>query len=1087
MSLSNPSPTLGGANGRPRRSVKPVDRFGVSDNTAYPDDLALSTTEEEGSGSDSDWNDDSDDNYISKSHDDDDHVSETDYDATPTKKRKQASGPNSNKKSNGVVPEKKKKKQQSPETNKKIKKESSAGGSSSKFGTSPDMKKKKKNIVMPQSQIDTTSQWVTKAVKPSNNNATDDRNFSFTRTNSTGSSVGGGGGGGGPNRLASIRTVGQKDFFQQFLFKPKADTIDLLDDDDDFSSSSKTTQSTAAISPKRTPTSNIVRTTDPSPRRREGEEQKEQSPNIEVPVDDEELPVVNRKRVHKPLFNNTPPKKNQQINKQVISIDIDELIFDDDDDDVNDKKKMEDEDDQSTEEEKEVERHAKQARKSFVKQSKVTDVDVDVDVDNDHSVDGGAIMEDDQATEDENDYRIMQDVDSVEFDDGISQLQKLIKACEMFSERMLKILSGFEDPNGATTTHDVEHQTKASHSITKQPSIINKSMRSYQLIGLNWMSILYKENISGILADEMGLGKTVQSISLLAHIYERYKDTGPHLIIVPATTYYNWQRELAMWCPTLKVYQYYGTQKEREYQRYELRKMKPGVDFNVIITTYNLMYNSKDRAFLKRYNYTYQVLDEAQNIKNSDSKKYKNLYKFQAKHKLLLTGTPLQNNIQELWSLLNFLMPHIFGKVKNNEMLEELMGSNEKNQVIAKMKKILAPFILRRLKTEVSLELKPKQEHIELITMSESQKVFYDQLITDNRAKWERRQEIRAREKRRQVAMRKKRSKINKTKSKKKKGEDEDIDVDEEEEEEDFSIDVDKQDTYVGNDGYLSNLLMQLRKIANHPLLCQKFFYTDDQLTKIKKILRHNDNEYSDYSPADMDELFSGLSDYHVHCIAKNQEKNLLDKYVIPDDQLVHSSSKCVKMNEIIAKNKEHSKILIFSQMTQVLDILEEVLAIQDISFCRLDGQTPVTERQDIIDLFSSDDTIPVFLLSTLAGGLGINLTCANVVIFYDLSFNPQVDRQAEDRAHRIGQTKDVYVHKLIVDESVDTTILEMCTNKKELNDTVLEEGSYETNAMDGDSDDDGGSSNKLTTGKTESKRITKLLTSIFSTTSAAK
>ncbi|EGC30034.1 hypothetical protein DICPUDRAFT_158303 [Dictyostelium purpureum] len=739
----------------------------------------------------------------------------------------------------------------------------------------------------------------------------------------------------------------------------------------------------------------------------------------ESDTEDEELPLVNKKR-----------KEGKDASQQKKTMVIE----------ISDK-----EDDSDTEEESEP--------KSKNKKSVTTTIDSDnetVEIPDEEEEEEGSRNIDDEPT-----------------------IEKLIYACECFSKRMLEILSNSdleEKKLTTTTTTSINKKTTDKNKLITQPKTINKTMRNYQLIGLNWMAVLYKENINGILADEMGLGKTVQTISVLAHIMETYNDCGPHLIIVPATVMSNWGRELETWCPTLKVIRYYGNIKEREELRYDIRKMKPKKDFHIILTTYNLLFSNLDRAFLKKFDYSYLILDEAQNIKNSDSRRYKNIFKIQSKHRLLLTGTPLQNNLYELWSLLNFLMPHIFGSTsKNNYLLNQLLEykGDDSDSALSRMKKILSPFILRRLKSTVSKELKPKKEIIERCVMPEFQQNTYNTVIKRSKAQWANRDLIKQKED---------------TKKRKKKSTsllDPDCDL----------LDLTIDDSVVengngeekltakqkelakqikqGNGSFvLNNILMQLRKASNHPLLCKNIFYTEEQIDDIVKTLARNDKEWIEYRydvPA-LKELFQSFSDYEVF---KNICENplLADKYWIDDEQFYETSAKCIKLKEILQKeiHENKSKVLIFSQMTKVLDILEDVLSIFGESFTRLDGQTPVNERQDIIDHFTNSKDIPVFLLSTNAGGLGINLTCANVVIFYDLSFNPQVDRQAEDRAHRLGQEREVIVYKLLTENTVDIDIFNSANEKKKLNDNILEEGTY---------------TEKET--KLESKKILKILDSIF-------
>ncbi|KAM9972341.1 hypothetical protein ACTFIW_007400 [Dictyostelium discoideum] len=687
-------------------------------------------------------------------------------------------------------------------------------------------------------------------------------------------------------------------------------------------------------------------------------------------------------------------------------------------------------------------------------------------------------------------------------------IERLIYACECFSKRMLQILSNAEDSTINTTTAATTTTTTTkttiisnkkdkknnndddptfSHKLVAQPKIINKVMRNYQLIGLNWMAVLYKEKINGILADEMGLGKTVQTISLLAHIKEAYNDNGPHLVVVPATILANWEREFQTWCPSLSIVRYYGNLREREELRYELKKKKPGKDFNVILTTYNLLFANNDRGFLKRFDYSFLILDEAQNIKNSDSKRYKNIFKIGAHHRLLLTGTPLQNNLYELWSLLNFLMPHIFGSVKkDNYLLNQLLEYNgdDCDSAITRMKKILSPFILRRLKSTVSKELKPKIEHVEICKLPQFQDETYKNIIERSKSQWRLRNELLLK-KEKEEKEKEKQSLINSNSNIKRKRKTSIINIEKDEiieidgdsnggglidltktnDEKDMELSINLKSNGSGQ-FVLNNILMQLRKAANHPLLCKNIFYNDNQIRDIVNHLATKDKDWSDYRNdiPSLKELFDTYSDYDVFKTVCEHE-DLGDKYWIPDEQFIETSTKCLKLKEILAKEigVNKSKVLIFSQMTRVLDILEDVLDIFGYNFTRLDGSTPVNERQSIIDHFSSKETIPVFLLSTNSGGLGINLTCANVVVFYDLSFNPQVDRQAEDRAHRLGQEREVIIYKLLAENTVDINIHESANQKKKLNDNVLEEGTF----------------NNAET-KLQSKNILKILDSIF-------
>ena len=265
----------------------------------------------------------------------------------------------------------------------------------------------------------------------------------------------------------------------------------------------------------------------------------------------------------------------------------------------------------------------------------------------------------------------------------------------------------------------------------KQPFLLNNILREYQLIGLHWLVALHDNHINGILADEMGLGKTIQTIALFAYLAANRGNWGPHLIIVPTTIIVNWEIEFKKWCPSFKILSYYGNQKERKAKRYGW--LKPN-SFHVCITSYKLVI--QDYSIFKRKRWYYIVLDEAQNIKNFKSKRWQMLLNFKARRKLLLTGTPLQNDIMEIWSYLHFLMPNLF---YSNEEFREWFHTQFYNaihnnaslnkQIIQSLHSILRPFLLRRLKKDVEKQLPSKKEHILFCELSRRQKYLYDEYI----------------------------------------------------------------------------------------------------------------------------------------------------------------------------------------------------------------------------------------------------------------------------------------------------------------------------------------------------------------------
>ncbi|EGW33861.1 uncharacterized protein SPAPADRAFT_54135 [Spathaspora passalidarum NRRL Y-27907] len=553
------------------------------------------------------------------------------------------------------------------------------------------------------------------------------------------------------------------------------------------------------------------------------------------------------------------------------------------------------------------------------------------------------------------------------------------------------------------------------------------TLSNYQQVGINWMNLLYSNKLSCILADEMGLGKTCQVISFMAHL-KQMEEPGPHLVIVPSSTIENWLREFAKFCPDIKVQAYYGSMKDREELRYEL---STDSDHEVLVTTYNLASGSSaDFKFLKSQNFNVIVYDEGHLLKNSSSDRYAKLMRLKAKFRLLLTGTPLQNNLKELVSLLAFMLPKLFEEKK-----EDLIGlfnqksssfsatsSNNKSrsatptdynpllsqQAIKKAKTMMTPFVLRRRKDQVLQYLPAKCHEILYCDLTESQtKIYQDYLSEARKARDER--------ERRRLMDRK-------------------------------QADLEYKNNPIPSS---TNVIMQLRKACLHPLLFRTH-YDDAKLQKMAKAIM-NEPEYVEANQQYIFEDMQVMNDFELNRLCERFPVTL-KSYVLPEEEFL-SSGKVIQLREILDKiiNQRGEKVLIFSLFTQVLDILEKILTLFKYKFLRLDGSTSVDTRQDTIDAFYDDETIPVFLLSTKAGGFGINLVAANNVIIFDQSFNPHDDKQAEDRAHRVGQTKEVTVYKLIVNKTVEENMLMIAKNKLQLDSSISSDGSddskFEENA----------------------------------------
>ncbi|XP_044515602.1 helicase SRCAP [Gracilinanus agilis] len=266
---------------------------------------------------------------------------------------------------------------------------------------------------------------------------------------------------------------------------------------------------------------------------------------------------------------------------------------------------------------------------------------------------------------------------------------------------------------------------------TPIPLLLRGQLREYQHIGLDWLVTMYEKKLNGILADEMGLGKTIQTISLLAHLACEKGNWGPHLIIVPTSVMLNWEMELKRWCPSFKILTYYGAQKERKLKRQGWTKPNA---FHVCITSYKLVL--QDHQAFRRKNWRYLILDEAQNIKNFKSQRWQSLLNFNSQRRLLLTGTPLQNSLMELWSLMHFLMPHVFQSHRefkewfSNPLTGMIEGSQEYNEgLVKRLHKVLRPFLLRRVKVDVEKQMPKKYEHVIRCRLSKRQRCLYDDFM----------------------------------------------------------------------------------------------------------------------------------------------------------------------------------------------------------------------------------------------------------------------------------------------------------------------------------------------------------------------
>ncbi|OQR70391.1 chromodomain-helicase-DNA-binding protein 1-like [Tropilaelaps mercedesae] len=508
----------------------------------------------------------------------------------------------------------------------------------------------------------------------------------------------------------------------------------------------------------------------------------------------------------------------------------------------------------------------------------------------------------------------------------------------LIKDKFRSVIDAFHARQQSTTIPNKHNRALINrpkfHTIKRQPDYVGGPerlrLRDYQLEGLNWLANSWCKSNSCILADEMGLGKTIQTISFLSYLFNEYQLYGPFLMIVPLSTLVAWQREFTNWAPEMNVVTYLGDVVSRELIR-DFEWFVTGtkrIKFNVLLSTPEIML--KDGAFINEVEWAVLAVDEAHRLKNDEAQLYRTLRDLRTKHRLLITGTPLQNSLKELWALLHFIEPDRFPQWDSFE--REHKDTQDKGY--NKLHKQLEPYLLRRVKKDVEKSLPAKVERILRVEMTSLQKQYYKWILTKNYKML--------------------------TKGLK------------------------------GSQASFVNIMVELKKCCNHGLLIRPPETTNSQ-----------------------DAL----------------------------TQLIRGSGKLLLLDKLLCRLKETGhRVLIFSQMVRMLDIISEYLKMRRFQFQRLDGSIKGETRKQALDHFNAEGSQDFcFLLSTRAGGLGINLATADTVVIFDSDWNPQNDLQAQARAHRIGQKNQVNIYRLVTKGSVEEDIIERAKRKMVLDHLVIQ------------------------------------------------
>ncbi|KAL2020451.1 hypothetical protein VTK56DRAFT_8417 [Thermocarpiscus australiensis] len=697
----------------------------------------------------------------------------------------------------------------------------------------------------------------------------------------------------------------------------------------------------------------------------------------------------------------------------------------------------------------------------------------------------------------------------------------------------------------------LDGKTLGEHDLTmaKQPKcMVGGTMRDYQLEGLTWMYEICIQGMSGILADEMGLGKTIQTISLIALLREQENYLGPHLIVAPLSTLSNWLDEFHRWVPSIPVVMYHGTPQQRNdiFKTKIMRHLsggRPTEKFPVVCTSYEMVL--KDRAALSKINWEFIIIDEGHRMKNFDSKLFRELKSFTSATRLLITGTPLQNNLKELWSLLNFLLPKIFrdweafeswfdfSDLEDEEGTEEFIADKTKQELVKKMHIVLQPLLLRRVKADVAQYLPKKREYVLYAPMTKEQTDLYN-VINDKNIDTRAYLETKVVERLTGPTNSTTTSPTRSTRSSRPSSVKREPDTDAQgslaaaterlgftQTEETaapatnaFTLmmggsrprgrpskaatagkqavapeaapskpakkgakrkspptsespasksakssrqstpastrsrprrgrcsykEADSDDELLDDDAFEEKLAKEMAEDETEEL---------ESVLSVEEFERAQTLELAKREIANK-KLGNPLLQLRLVCNSPHNFYNpwAYDTGLPVDESIVTASGKMLLLDRLLPALFERGhKVLIFSQFKTQLDILEDYCTeLRKWPVCRIDGGVVQDDRRAQIQDFNTNPDLRIFLLSTRAGGLGINLASADTVILFDSDWNPQQDLQAQDRAHRIGQTRPVIVYRLATKGTVEEELLMSADAKRRLEKLVIKKGGFRT------------------------------------------